>query len=87
VKNGGEAGGLSWIAILPIQFLCNVMFNLGDSLVVRLDFATYGVRAIQNVIVRGLGWMDIWMDLLVDFLFGVGFIIIGLVIFQKKSQV
>lgn len=87
VKNGGEAGGLAWIAILPIQFLCNVLFNLGDNIIVKLNPATYGASAIQNVVVRGLGFADIWMDLMINLFMGIALIIIGLVIFQKKSQV
>jgi ABC-2 type transport system permease protein len=87
VKSGSEAGGLSWIAILPLQFLGNAFFNLGEKGIMQFVPTFYGIRSMQKILIFGMGIGDIWMDLLVNALFGLGFIVLGLLIFHKKSQV
>lgn len=87
VKSGDEAGGLSWIAILPLQFLGNAFFPLGDEGIVKFFPTYYGVSAMRKILLQGLDLGVVWPDLLTNFLFGVVFVVIGLIIFQKKSQI
>lgn len=86
VKSGSEAGGLSWIAILPLQFLGNAFFNLGDKGIMQAVPTFYGVNAMRDVLVFGFGFVDILPDLLINILFGIVFLTIGLVVYHKKSQ-
>lgn len=85
VKNGSEAGGVAWIAILPLQFLGGVFFDMGEGIGKYIP-TFYGSRAMRNIMVYGAGFMDVWPDLLTNILFGIGFIVIGLIVFHKKSQ-
>jgi ABC-2 type transport system permease protein len=87
VKSGSEAGGLSWIAILPLQFLGNAFFNLGDKGIMQAVPTFYGVKAMRDILVYGLGIVDILSDLLIIIGFGVVFLSIGLLVYHKKSQV
>ena len=87
VKSGGEAASLSWMAILPLQFLGNAFFNLGNQGVVQFIPTYYAVLAMQNIMIRGFGWAQVWPDLLINVIFGVVLITIGLLIFKKKSQI
>ena len=87
IKNASDAGSLSWIAILPLQFLGNGFFYIGDEGIVRLIPTFYGIRAMQNIMLRGWGITEVLPDMLMTLAFGVVFLTIGLMIFNKKLQV
>ncbi len=87
IKNASDAGGLSWIAILPLQFLGNGFFYLGEEGVVRLVPTFYGIRAMQNILLRGWSINQVLPDMLTTLVFGIVLILIGFVIFAKKTQV
>jgi ABC-2 type transport system permease protein len=87
IKNASDAGGLSWIAILPLQFLGNGFFYLGEEGIVRLVPTFYGIRAMQNILLRGWTFAEVLPDMLITLLFGIGLILIGFIIFSKKTQI
>lgn len=86
VRSGSEAGGLSWIAILPLQFFGGVFFDVGDNIFSKLIPTYYGTRAMRNIMIYGAGFGDVWLDMVINVLFGIGFIVIGLVVFNKRTQ-
>ena len=47
---------------------------------------TYSVRAMQKILISGLGIADVWLDILGIVLYGILFFTIGIAIFEKKSQ-
>jgi ABC-2 type transport system permease protein len=87
IKNASDAGGLAWIAILPLQFLGNGFFYLGEEGIVQLVPTFYSIRAMQNIFLRGWSFLEVLPDMLTTLAFGAGLMVIGLIIFNKKLQV
>lgn len=85
-KSTSSAGGLAWIFILPLQFLGGAFFPM-SGFVPKLVPTTYAVNAIRSVLIYGMGLAAVWQDILVILGFGAVFTTVGLIIFNKKSQI
>jgi ABC-2 type transport system permease protein len=83
VKDANSAGGLAWVAILPLQMLSGA-FGMTPTDGIP---TTFSVRAMQKILISGLGFADVWFDMLAILLYGIGFLALGIFIYQKKSQV
>ncbi len=87
VKDSNAAGGLAWVIILPLQFFGETIAILGRSWFNQIFPTFYATNAIRSILVSGLGLAYVWQDLLINFAFGVVFMSIGVLIFEKKNQV
>jgi ABC-type multidrug transport system permease subunit len=88
-KSAGAAGGFSWFIILPMQFLGGLFFAMGDSTALDVtDFipAAYAASAMRKVGLYGLGLADIWGDWLVCICTGVVAMVVGLILFSRKTK-
>ena len=85
-KSANSAGGIAWIFILPLQFLGGAFFPM-YGFITKLVPTSYATNAIRSVLIYGMGWTAVWQDILVVLGFGMLFTIIGLIIFNKKSQI
>ena len=87
VKTEDAAGGVAWIAIIPIQFLSNAFFPLDPTGIIRFNPIYYGVVAIKRIMLFGVGLSEIWPELLLNLGAGILLILIGIVIFEKKTKI
>ena len=86
VKSASTAGGLSWIIILPLQFLGGAFFPL-ESNITKINPTFYTVRAIRLVLIYGAPLSSVWKDILTILGFGFVFTSLGIFIFSKKRKV
>ena len=89
VKSSNAAGGFSWFIILPMQFLGGLFFNIGSSSTLDIaDFipAAYAASAMRKVGLYGLGLADIWFDWLVCICTGIVAMVVGLLLFSRKTK-
>ncbi|OLS12470.1 MAG: ABC transporter [Promethearchaeota archaeon CR_4] len=89
VKSSNAAGGFSWFIILPMQFLGGLFFNMGSSSTLDVtDFipAAYAASAMRKVGIYGLGFTDIWVDWLVCICTGIVAMVVGLILFSRKTK-
>jgi ABC-type multidrug transport system permease subunit len=89
VKSSNAAGGFSWFIILPMQFLGGLFFNMGSSSALDVtDFipAAYAASAMRKVGLYGMGFTDIWFDWLVCICTGVVAMVVGLILFSRKTK-
>ena len=86
-KTESSAGGLSWLVILPLQFMGGVFSYGMDTPGGEFIPTTYAVHAMRLTITSGLSWDAIYMDLLFMGIFGIVATIIGILIFQKKTSI
>jgi ABC-type multidrug transport system permease subunit len=87
VKSEDAAGSVAWLAIIPLQFLSNAFFELDPTGIVRFNPIYYGIRAIKRVMLFGVGLGEIWQELLLNFGAGIVLVLIGIVIFEKKTKI
>ncbi len=88
-KSAGAAGGFSWFIILPMQFLGGLFFAMGNPNALDVtDFipAAYAASAMRKVGLYGLGFADIWGDWLVCICTGIAAMVIGLILFSRKTR-
>lgn len=89
IKSAGAAGGFSWFIILPMQFLGGLFFAMGDANafdVTDLIPAAYAASAMRKVGIYGLGLESIWGDWLVCICTGVVAMVVGLILFSRKTK-
>ena len=86
VKSASAAGGIAWITIMPLQFLCGAFFPIEIG-VSKFIPTFYTVRAIRLVLIYGAPLSLVWQDLLITLGFGFVFICIGMIIFTKKHKI
>jgi ABC-type multidrug transport system permease subunit len=86
VKSASTAGGLSWIIILPLQFLGGGFFPL-ESDITKFIPTFYTIRAIRLVMIYGAPLSLVWQDILITLGFGFVFTCIGMIIFTKKRKI
>lgn len=87
VKNADAAGGIAWVIILPMQFLGGLIAGLGDAAIQQAIPAFYAARAMRNILVVGATFAEVWADMLVSFVCGAVAMVVGVVIFQKKTKI
>ncbi len=85
-KDPDSASGASWIIILPLQFLGGGFFPMDQS-ITKWFPSHYSIHGLKMVLTYGFGWADVIGNILINLAFGVVFIIIGLYIFSKKSEI
>ncbi|MHA1340503.1 MAG: ABC transporter permease [Promethearchaeota archaeon] len=85
-KNPDSAGGISWIFILPLQFLGGGFWYMGGSFV-KIIPSYYSINGLRQILVYGLGWSDVYQNIIINLIFGAIFMTIGLVMFSKKHQI
>jgi len=85
VKTSGSAAGLAWFIILPLQFLGG---GFSDEPI--LDFLPTGlaVTALRSVWVDGIiNFEIVGINLIYTFIWGVAVVIIGIILFQRKTAI
>ncbi|MCP4761020.1 MAG: ABC transporter permease [archaeon] len=87
VRSADSAGGISWVAILPLQFFGGTIMNMGDSAFNRIFPTYYSVRVMRNSLIDGLALSELLPDIALVFLYGTIFIVIALIIFSKKMKI
>lgn len=87
VKNEDEAGGAAWLVIIPVQFLSNAFFPLNPDSIIRYNPIYHGVVAMQRVMLFGVGISEIGLELLFNLGAGVVLILLGIIIFEKKTRI
>jgi len=85
IKTSGSAGGLAWFIILPLQFL-------GGAFVQEplIDFlpTSLAVKAMRSVMTLGSVSFDlVGLNLIFIALWGIGGIILGILLFQRKTAI
>lgn len=88
VKSAGSAGGLAWFIILPLQFLGGLLtapipFSPLDYLPTSL-----ARKAMAAVMLNGsLAFDVVGLNILLVVAWGIGLIIIGILLFQRKTAI
>lgn len=85
VKTAGSAGGLAWVIILPLQFLGGIFAHPP---IIEFLPTTLAVEALRSVMTNGIATFDaIGLNLIFVGVWGVIAIIIGILLFQRKTAI
>jgi len=85
IKTSSSAGGLAWFIILPLQFLGGAFVQ--EPLVDFLP-TSLAVKAMQSVMNLGSVSFDlVGLNLIFITLWGIGGIILGIILFQRKTAI
>lgn len=80
--------GITWLIILPLQFLGNVFTYGGDMPISTYIPTTYAVHAMRLVMTSGLtSWSAIGIDIVVLIITGIGFTIAGILLFNRETAI
>lgn len=80
--------GITWLIILPLQFLGNVFTYGGDMPISTYIPTTYAVHAMRLAMTSGITtWSAIGMDILVLIGTGIGFTIAGILLFNRETAI
>ena len=82
-----SSNALTWLIILPLQFLGGI-FTMGLDIPIS-DFVptSYAVHAMRLVMTSGISsWEAIGMDIIVLLGTGIGFTLLGIILFQQKTK-
>jgi len=83
-KSASSAGGLAWFIILPLQFLGGTL--LSDPLLEFLP-TSLAVRALRSLLAGNYNIGVLGLQLIFIALWGIGVIIIGILLFQRKTAI
>ena len=85
VKTGGSAGALAWFVILPLQFLGG---GFSDEPIVEFLPTGLAALALRSVWIDGIiNFETVGINLIYTFIWGVAVVIIGIILFQRKTAI
>ena len=84
VKNASSAGGISWFIILPLQFLGGVVTH--PPFVPFLPSAL-AVNSLRSLLTDGILTLEIGLNMLYIFIWGIVVILIGNLLFRRKTAI
>ncbi|MHA1966718.1 MAG: ABC transporter permease [Candidatus Hodarchaeales archaeon] len=85
VKNSSSAGGLAWFIILPLQFLGG---TFSDEPIVDFLPTSLAVETMKSIMLFGDASFDvIGLNLILILIWGIIGVIIGVVLFQRKTAI
>ncbi|MFX1573610.1 MAG: ABC transporter permease [Promethearchaeota archaeon] len=84
VKSGGSASGIAWFIILPLQFLGGLLTDP----IINFIPTSLAKEAMVAVMLEGSIAFDVvGLNLIYVALWGLGLIVIGIVLFQRKTAI
>ena len=86
-KDTNSASGISWIVILPLQFFGGAVGMMLNTPIDKYTPTHWAVKGMQAILINGLGWADVVENLVINLIVGIVCLAIGLVIFNKKTQI
>ncbi|KKM86709.1 hypothetical protein LCGC14_1276240 [marine sediment metagenome] len=84
VKSASSAGGLAWFVILPLQFLGGTLIS---EPVIEFLPTSLAVRAMRSLIAGNYNFEILGLQIFFIALWGIGVIILGILLFQRKTAI